>query len=278
MAMSNDEQITLWNEEVGRRWTEQQARLDRLIAPFGEEAMRIATPKSGERVLDVGCGCGDTTLALAKAVGAGGAVLGVDVSAPMLARARERAGGVANIRFEEADASVAPLGGPHDLLFSRFGVMFFSDPAAAFAHLHGALKPDGRMAFVCWRAFADNPWVSVPSFAAMRVLGPPKVAPDPHAPGPFAFADPDRVRGFLGTAGFSRIEIAPFDVAMQVGVDIEDAMRTTLQVGPVSAMLRDVEEDKRAAVAAAVRDVLGAHAGPDGVMLGGATWVVSASA
>lgn len=278
MAAGNDEQIAFWNEDVGRRWTQQQERLDRLIAPFGQEAMRVASAQAGERVLDVGCGCGDTTLALAKAVGAGGAVLGVDVSAPMLARAQERAGAIANLRFEKADASIAPLRGPHDLIFSRFGVMFFSDPAAAFAHLHGALKPGGRMAFACWRAFAENPWVSVPSFAAMRVLGPPRVAPDPHAPGPFAFADAERVRGILETAGFTRIKIAPFDAAMSVGGDLDDAMTTTLQVGPVSAMMREAGDDQRAAVTAAVRDALSAHVGPDGVMMTGATWIVSASA
>jgi SAM-dependent methyltransferase len=277
MAADNDEQIALWNEETGRRWTEQQERLDRLIAPFGDEAMRVAAVKEGERLLDVGCGCGDTTLSLARAVGADGFVLGVDVSAPMLARAQERAVGVSNVRFERADASVAPLGGPHDLIYSRFGVMFFSDPAAAFAHLRGALKPGGRMAFACWRAFAENPWVSVATLAAMRVLGPPKVAPDPHAPGPFAFADADRVRAILDVAGFSRIAIAPYDAVMKVGDDLDDAMTTTLQVGPVSALMRGVEDDQRAAVTAAVRDALSACVGPGGVMMTGATWIVSAS-
>lgn len=278
MTPGNDEQIALWNEETGKRWTQQQERLDRLIAPFGDEAFRVAAVKAGERVLDVGCGCGDTTLALAQMVGSGGFVLGVDVSAPMLARAQERAAGVPNVRFEQADASVAHLGGPHDLIYSRFGVMFFADPTAAFAHIRSALKPGGRMAFVCWRAFAENPWVSVATSAAMRVLGPPKTAPDPHAPGPFAFADAVRVRAIMEGAGFSRIEIAPFDAVMKVGEDLDDAMTTTLQVGPVSALMRGVEEGQRAAVSAAVRDALSAHVGADGLMLGGATWIVSASA
>lgn len=278
MPAGNEDQIAQWNEEVGKRWTQQQERLDRLIAVFGEAAMRVAVPGQGERVLDVGCGCGDTSLALAQAVGPEGAVLGVDVSAPMLARAEARAADMPTIRFQLGDASVAPLGGPFDLLFSRFGVMFFADPPAAFAHLRRALKPGGRMAFVCWRAFTANPWVSIPAFATMRVLGPPKVAPDPQAPGPFAFADADRVRAILAAAGFRAIEIAPFDATMRVGADLDDAMVTTMQVGPVSAMMREAGDAQRAEVMAAVRDALSAHVTPDGVMLAGATWIVSASA
>lgn len=278
MATGNDEQIAQWNEEVGKRWTDQQERLDALIAPFGDEALRVVAPRSGEVVLDIGCGCGDTSLALAKVVGPDGAVLGVDVSAPMLARAEARGAGISNLRFQLGDASSARLGGPHDLLYSRFGVMFFADPAAAFAHMRASLRPGGRMTFVCWRAFTENPWVAVPAFAAMRVLGPPKAQPDPHAPGPFAFADADRVRGILDAAGFREIAIAPFDASMRIGADLDDAVTMTMGVGPVSAMMREAGEDKRAAVTAAVRDALGAHIGPEGIRLDGAAWIVSASA
>jgi SAM-dependent methyltransferase len=279
MTVANEAQIACWNEDVGRRWAEQQARLDALIAPFGAAALQKAHARASESVLDVGCGCGDTSLALAAAVGATGRVLGVDVSAPMLERARARAAGQANLAFRLGDAASAPLDGPYDLLFSRFGVMFFDAPSDAFAHLRAAMKAGGRMTFVCWRPLADNPWASVPAFAAMRVLGPPKQAPDPHAPGPFAFGDRDRLHAILEAAGWRTIEIAPFDAPMQMGGDAVDAARWSAQMGPVGALLRELDDEaKREAVIAAVADALAPHANADGVRLAGGTWIVSASA
>ena len=202
----NAEQIEYWNSERARKWVELQERMDALIEAFGARAIERAGLAAGERVIDVGCGCGGTTLDLAGRVGARGRVLGVDISAVMLSRARERAKsvGLANVEFVDADAQTHAFeAGAWDCAFSRFGVMFFADPARAFANLRRALRQGGRVSFACWRAMPENEWVTVPLTALMKVIAPPP-PPLPGAPGPFAFGDPQRVRGLLGEAGFAR--------------------------------------------------------------------------
>lgn len=276
MSAGNADQIALWNEDLGQRWVREQARLDASIAVFGAEALRVAAARNGEVVLDIGCGCGDTSLGLAKAVSPGGSVLGVDVSAPMLARADARAAeaGLEHVRFAEGDASSAKLGGPYDLLFSRFGVMFFADPSKAFAHLRTAVKPGGRMTFVCWRGFAENAWATVPAMAAIRVLG-PQTPGDPFAPGPFAFGDAVRTRAILEGAGWRDVKCEAFDAPMKMGADLDDAAWWATQMGPAGAMLREAGEEKRAPVVAALRGALEPHVTPEGVALPGAVWIVS---
>jgi SAM-dependent methyltransferase len=179
-----------------------------------------------------------------------------------------------NVRFAEGDASSAKLGGPYDLLFSRFGVMFFDDPGKAFAHLRAAMKPGGRMAFVCWRNFAENAWATAPAMAAIRVLGPQSPG-DPHAPGPFAFGDEKRTRAILEGAGWREVSMTPFDAPMKMGADPDDAAWWATQMGPAGAMLREAGEDKRAPVIAALREALEPHVTSDGVALPGAVWIVS---
>lgn len=279
MSAENADQIALWNEDLGQRWVREQARLDATITPFGAAALKAAAARVGEVVLDIGCGCGDTSLDLAKAVSPGGQVLGVDVSAPMLARADARAAEMKlqNVRFAEGDASSAKLGGPYDLLFSRFGVMFFDDPAKAFAHLRSAMKPGGRMAFVCWRSFAENVWARVPAMAAIGVLGAQKPG-DPFAPGPFALGDADRTRAILEGAGWRDVVMTPFDAPMKMGRDLDDAAWWATQMGPAGAMLREAGEEKREPVIAALREALKPHVTTEGVALPGAVWIVSASA
>lgn len=274
----NADQIAQWNADAGRNWTDEQERLDRLIAAYGTAALAKAAAQAGERVLDVGCGCGETSIALAGQVGPTGQVLGVDVSVPMLARAEERGAGIAQLRFQLADAAHAALGGPYDLLFSRFGVMFFDAPAPAFAHLHAAMAPGGRLAFVCWRSFAENAWAHVPMSVGRRIIGPATQASDPHAPGPFAFADKDRVRAILVEAGWRDVTIAPCDAPMPLGADARDAAAWTLKVGPLAALVRDAGEDMRAPIVAALTETLAQYETPTGVSLSGATWIVSATA
>ena len=277
MPEANEDQIAQWNADAGRNWTEQQERLDTLIAAYGAAALAKAAARPGQRVLDVGCGCGETSLELAAAVGPSGAVLGVDVSAPMLARAKERGASIAQLRFDLGDASRAALGGPHDLLFSRFGVMFFDAPAAAFAHMRAAMAPGGRLAFVCWRSVMENAWAFLPAGVGRRLIGAPQQMPDPLAPGPFAFADADRVRAILEEAGWKGVAIEAFDAPMPLGADARDAALWTGKVGPLAAMLREAE-DKRAAVMEALTEALKAYETPTGVSLPGATWIVSATA
>ena len=192
MAQHNADRIADWNGQSGDRWVAHQARHDARLAVFGQAAIEAAAPVAGERVLDVGCGAGASTLALAVRVGAGGQVLGVDISEPLIARARALAPQDTPALFRAADASSAELPeGAFDILFSRFGVMFFADPTAAFAHMRRALKPGGRVAFVCWRGVAENDWVRLP-MGAIKGIVPPMAAPDPEAPGPFSFGDRGR--------------------------------------------------------------------------------------
>jgi SAM-dependent methyltransferase len=168
MPTDNSEQIAEWNGALGQRWVAMQREIDRIVVPFGDAALKIAAPQPGERVIDIGCGCGDTSLDIARIVGRAGAVLGIDVSTPMLEVARSRAAlaDCANVVFREGDASEAVLPANTDLLFSRFGVMFFSQPTQALNHLRGSLRAGGRCVFVCWRAPRDNAWAMVPLSAA----------------------------------------------------------------------------------------------------------------
>lgn len=277
MAGDNSQQIQEWNGAVGVHWVTEQETMDALIRPFGAAALRAAAPQPGERILDVGCGCGDTSLALARAVGPTGRVLGLDVSAPMLGLARQRASGVANLSFTEADASKASLTGLFDVLYSRFGVMFFDDPPSAFAHLRKAMKSGGRLAFACWQGPRENPWASVAAAAARQAAALPAPQSDPNAPGPFAFADCDRVKGILETAGFRDVQAEAFEALVQIGASARGAAEMASRIGPVSRVFRDTPVDKHPAMLAAIEAALTPHAAADGsVALPGRVWIVTA--
>jgi SAM-dependent methyltransferase len=274
----NAEQIRYWNEQAGPVWLANQAALDLRLARFGELVLERARVVAGERVLDVGCGCGATALELGRRVGPAGGVLGVDISQPMLERARERAraAGAANVAFESGDAqSFAFDPECFDLVFSRFGVMFFSDPPSAFANLLRALRPGGRLAFVCWQEPARNPWLSVPMRAvAAHVPLPPPAAPD--APGPFAFADPVRTAGILQRGGFEQVVLAPVETTFDVGSTLDEAVEFALTVGPAAALLRDAPPDAVARAREAVRAAVAPHATAQGVSFGASVWVATA--
>jgi SAM-dependent methyltransferase len=276
-ATSNAAQTTYWNEVAGPTWTALQALLDRQLEPLGQASLEALVPEAGERIMDIGCGCGDTTLQIARRVGPLGSVVGVDISAPMLAVARGRAAeaGLSNATFLQADAQFHAFSAEFDAVYSRFGVMFFSDPVAAFRNIRSALKPGGRLAFVCWRAMAENPWMTMPLQTVVSLLpassAPP---PDPFAPGPFAFADRGRLESILVSAGFEGVRIAPLDTL--IGADsIADAIETALQVGPLGAQLREAPE-RRAAVIGALQDAYARIADERGVRLPSATWIVTA--
>jgi ubiquinone/menaquinone biosynthesis C-methylase UbiE len=242
--------------------------------------LRAATAQPGEQAIDIGCGCGSSSLALAHAVGPTGRVLGVDVSAPMLdvARAAAPASGSAPVEFIEADAATATLPKGRDLLFSRFGLMFFDEPAPALRHLRGTLRAGGRCAFVCWRTPRDNPWAMLPLQAARQALGIVPPPADPLAPGPFAFADDTRLHGLLAEAGFSDIDIQRCDAAVALGGTLRAAAAHIVKVGPVSRLAREVGPDLAPRVAEAIEQALAPRVAADGsVSLGGSTWVVTAT-
>jgi SAM-dependent methyltransferase len=282
MAQHNADRVADWNGQSGERWVAHQARLDARLAVFGQAAIEAAAPAAGERVLDVGCGTGASTLALADRVGAGGQVLGVDISEPLMARARALAPQDTQALFRVADASSAELPeGMFDILFSSFGVMFFDDPTGAFAHMRRALKPCGRVAFVCWRGAAENDWVRLP-MGVIKGIVPPMALPDPEARGPFSFGDRERVGRILMAAGFTDIAIAPFDASVPFGegatrdAAIDDAVKMMFEVGPLSRALVDQPNDIRARASAAVRAAFVGRAGERSVMINGATWIVTA--
>jgi SAM-dependent methyltransferase len=276
----NAEQIKYWNEIYGPRWVAQQELLDAQIAPLGRLAMDRVGIRTGERVLDVGCGCGDTTIEIAGRVGPSGAVTGVDITTVMLERARTRAreANLTHVHFENADAQTyhfAP--DSFDVVFSRFGVMFFADPVAAFANLRAALRPGGRVAFACWQTLPQNSWLFVPLMAAAQHIPLPQ-PPAPGAPGPFSFADPERVRGILSQAGFADIALeAVLDtLLLGAGGDLDRALDLVLQTGPVAAALREAGTQKLPLVVQAIRDALTPFVTPDGVRMACAAWIVTA--
>jgi SAM-dependent methyltransferase len=273
---SNEQQIEYWNGRVGQRWAAQQERIDWNLAEITEAVIPFARAKPGEHILDIGCGCGTATLMLARAVRPNGSVAGVDISAPMLAVARARAhSGQADIPFIEADASVYDFQPTFDLVFSRFGVMFFADPFAAFANIHKAVAPKGRLAFVCWRAMSENMWAAAP-FAAAKHLLPPQETPDPHAPGPFAFADGARLTDILARAGFHDIKIEKLDCAMNMGDTPVEAANEALNIGPLARAAAELDDATRAKILDVVATAMQKFATPRGITPPAACWLVSA--
>jgi SAM-dependent methyltransferase len=212
----NEAEITYWNSAGGRRWVERQQSQDIVLGPILQATLERAQLRQGERVVDIGCGAGASSIAIAERAGPSGQVLGIDVSEPMLARAAERLPPGAPIKFVRADATTYRFeSAAFDLLFSRFGVMFFAEPARAFANLRTALKPSGRLAFACWRKFDENPWLQVPLRAALEHV-PPLPRPGPEDPGPFSFASEQRVHRILADAGFQSVILEPRDFDLDI--------------------------------------------------------------
>ncbi len=279
--MANEEQAAHWDGSAGEHWAAEQERYDRMLGPFGERIVEALDPRPGERVLDVGCGSGDLTLRVAERLAPGGEALGIDLSGPMLERARRRAGaaglaGLAGVRFARADAQVHRFEpASFDGVISRFGVMFFDDPPVAFANLTAALRPGGRMVFTCWRDLLANEWLMVPAAAALEHVPMPDFGGS-SGPGPFSLADPDDVRGLLAGAGLDHIELAEVDEPTWMGASGDDTLGFLQRTEMAAILMADVDEELAARAWAAVARALDERADPDGVHLQGSAWLVTA--
>jgi ubiquinone/menaquinone biosynthesis C-methylase UbiE len=270
-----------FSDRAGEAWVRLQDQTDALTGPLGRAAIERLAPMAGERVLDVGCGCGQTLLELAERVGPSGHVHGVDVSPPMLARARERVAGEATISLDLGDAqkhAFEPVA--FDAVFSRFGVMFFDDARAAFRNLRAAVRPGGRLAFVCWQSLEKNPWATLPLAAVMRIL-PPSAMPDmlrAGRPGPFSCGDPAHLRAILEGAGWKDVSLEPLEMPLHIGgaSTLDEAVAYSLQIGPAARAMADARDELKPALASALRDALAPFAAPSGVFMDGAVWVASA--
>lgn len=273
------QQRAFWNSEATRRWVTEQVRIDRIFAAVTDAALAAAAPKPGDSVLDIGCGTGTTLLRLAEAVGPDGRVLGVDISEQQVALARQRiasAGAtLARVVLDDAATHDFPPAA-FDLAFSRFGVMFFADPIAAFSNIRRAMKPAGRLAFAVFRPGAENPWATA-SIAAIRHLLTPPAPPEPEEPGQFAWGDPARVRRILSGAGFRDVALAPLDLPITLGADATEASRVAMFLGQGARLLYGLPEATREAARSAFEAFFKTHEGPGGVALRGGLWLVSAA-
>ena len=278
--MANADMSEFWNGDGGEKWVRFQERMDAGLIPFGNKAMAVAEVSPGEVVIDVGCGCGDTTLELARRAGPQGRVLGVDISKPILARAQARLDVAAeqNITFEQGDAQIhrfAPA--TADVVFSRFGIMFFDDPAAAFGNLRRGMKPGGRVTFICWRPAQDNEWIGL-SLGVVAKHVPLPLPPGPEDPGPMSFGDPDRVRRVLTSAGLSDIAIERSNMPFRIGGNRTEAVEFLTQLGPAGGAIAQANTDDgtKTRIAADMREALAPYDTGQGVVIGAATWIVTA--
>jgi ubiquinone/menaquinone biosynthesis C-methylase UbiE len=276
----NADQIAYWNGPNGQRWTDRQASQDVLLAEVAQLLIDRVGPKAGDRIVDIGCGCGATSIALAGRVAPDGFVLGVDISAPMLARARQLAPKTLPLDFAQADATVYPFEPQSfDLVVSRFGVMFFAEPVQSFANLRKALRPKGRAVFACWREPKENPWMMAPLQAVYRhVPRLPQVGPED--PGPFAFASEERVTRILREAGYADIALEACNISLDIAIGrgLEAATDAALEIGPSARALEGHPAEIRSAARASVRELLAPYAQGQSVPLAGSIWIVTARA
>lgn len=257
IEVANTGQIEFWNSASGQKWIRFENRLDGGLEPVSLRIIELLGPTRGERCMDVGCGTGATTLVLAKEVASVGEILAVDVSEPLLQRAEVRAqmSGIANARFELCDAQTHNFdGGNFDCIASRFGVMFFDDPVAAFANMKKALRPGGRMVFASWAGLELNPWFSMPMLAAIERLGAPEPK-DPDAPGPLAFRNISRVQEILRAAGFCEISASEESISLKFPGGLDEIAELASNLGPASriAAEKHASEQDKAAISSDIR-------------------------
>lgn len=276
----NADMLAFWDGVGGCTWVARQAHTDVTLGRVTEALLAFASPRPGEKVLDVGCGCGAPTLDFARAVGPSGHVAALDISGPMLLEGERRAAaaGIANIDWRQADPAFAVLDS-FDLLTSAFGTMFFGDPVGAFANMRSAATPAARMAIICWRSLGENPWMEVPMNAVARHL-PPRPPTVPHAPGMFAFADPEHVSRVFIAAGWARPHFQKLDMELDIaaGRGLEEAVSQSTQIGAVNSWLRNQPANVVSQAIVSLREALRPYARGERVLLGGSMWLIASTA
>lgn len=275
MIAANQSQHDAWNGDSGHRWVADADRRDRVLAPVADALFVAADLRSGEAVLDIGCGCGVTTIAAADAV-VPGEVVGIDLSEPMLALARARVG-ERNVTFLQTDAQTHRFESDrYDVAIGRFGTMFFDNPVGAFANIATAIRPGGRLCLATWQPLPANPWLLVPGAALLR-YGDLPAAADGNEPGMFAQSDPEVVERVLSAAGWINVHVQPTTVTLRLGADAQEATDYLADTGIARAVLDTIDQDQRDEAIAAVTAELAAHEGLDGVALDAGIHLITAT-
>jgi ubiquinone/menaquinone biosynthesis C-methylase UbiE len=283
VAPANEETKEAWGGVLFDRWLAFRDVVATTIAPFSERAIAIAQPKPGDRVLDIGCGLGDTTTRLAEVVGAEGEVLGVDVGERFVEFARNEAAelGIENVAYRVADAQIADLGEGLDHAFSRFGTMFFAAPVPALRNIRGALRPGGGLCMIVWRRKLDNDWLHRGELVVNQFLEKPEETDEPTCgPGPFSMANADTVTEQLVHAGFDDIALHRHDIEYRMGDDLSEAMKLVMAIGPAGELIRlagDEADKIRPQIEAALREAYAELERPDGLFAPASVWIITAT-
>ena len=273
MSLANKEQEELWNGRLGKGFLNAGDYIDRLVAPFTQKVIEAVDPKPDDRILDIGCGGGSTTMLLAEA---GADIRGIDISEKMISSAKNRSKDISNISFETGDAADISLSPVYSKIFSRFGVMFFSNPVSAFNNLRKGLRPGGSITFICWQAMGKNRWIN---FAAETLLPfQPKnlPKPDPRNPGGFAFGEKAYIEEILRKSNYADIRINPLETEFNLGKSVEEIMFFNENVGPLSGLLQTLDDSDSAKATQALRDKVEDLMDGDDLFLSAAAWLVTA--
>ena len=278
MKIINQEQKEFWNEKKGEIWVSLESKIDKMLGPLGDQAIKILKPKVGEKILDIGCGTGSTSQTLSKLVGESGIITGIDISKPILnfAQKQKENKKIKNINFIQADAQNHQFSDLNfDAVFSRFGIMFFEDPISAFKNIKKSLSCNGRLTFVCWSKREDNDWINLSSNVASQFLElPPKA--NPKEPGPFAFEDYFYIEEILTKSGWKNIKIKAYKQNIVIGKTLDYAADFLSRMGPMSVPFENANEQTKEKVISALKECYSQYFTAKGVEFHFSSWIVSA--